>query len=59
MDNEERMYAISDHNAEQQGEGHATGRAEVVHEIYEYFKNTTQHIWSTEEILKIISDFDD
>ncbi len=58
MGYEERMYAMSDHNAEQQGEGHATGRAEVVHEIYEYFKNHALRIWSTPEILKVISDFD-
>ncbi len=54
MGYEERMYAMSENNSEQQIEG----RCEVVHRMYEHFKNATQQNWTKEEILEVISDFD-
>lgn len=54
MGYEERMEAMGDNNSEQ----YATGRAEVVHEIYQFFKNATKLLWWKEEILKALSDFD-
>ena len=58
MGYEERMDAMHDHNAEQQAEGQAEGRTEVLNELAEYFSLQPQKIFTKEDILEIISDFD-
>lgn len=54
MSYEDRYDALSDYNTEQQSEG----RSEAISEIIEHFKNHAQSIWSTEEIIKEIEEFE-